>query len=512
MSAEPTTKNGRADESAVDVDDAVLFRTEGLEKYFTEGDWITSLLPGRERTAVRAVDGVDMEIREGETLGLVGESGCGKSTLARAALRLLEPTGGSVYYQGEDVTAYDDDRLREFRGEAQMIFQDPFASLNPRYTVRKTLVEPMSVHGVGDTKRERIERAGDLLERVGLTRDMLGRYPHEFSGGQRQRVAIARALAVEPKLIVADEPTSALDVSVQAKILNLLDDLREDMGLTMLFISHDLSVIRRITDRVAVMYLGEIVETSATDDLFRDPKHPYAQALLSSIPVPDPTVSRERIPLEGDVPTPIDPPSGCRFHPRCPRVIPPVDWEGNQEEWRRLLQFKARLRNEGIDVDAVRNQLEGQGEPTDEASVREAIYDEYISREGVTDAKTVHLHDEAERDVKRAIELLAEEGNETAAASLDDDYTTVCETDVPRVVSPDDDPDRLVVCHRYDDEKPGTPEGGPTASLEVDAEPDDATFDSDESGAADAVRENGGGATDAGTDGAGSDGTGGASR
>ncbi|MFB6220314.1 MAG: ABC transporter ATP-binding protein [Halolamina sp.] len=463
MSAETTTESA--------IPDDVLFRLDDLEKYFAEGDWVTSLLPGRSPTQVRAVDGVSLDIREGETVGLVGESGCGKSTLARAALRLLDPTGGVVSYEGTDITEYDDDELRAFRGEAQMIFQDPFASLNPRYTVRKTLVEPMKVHDVGDTKEERIDRAGELLEKVGLARDMLDRHPHEFSGGQRQRVAIARALAVEPKLIVADEPTSALDVSVQAKILNLLDDLREEMGLTMLFISHDLSVIRRITDRVAVMYLGEIVETADTDDLFREPEHPYSQALLSSIPVPDPTVERERIPLEGDVPTPIDPPTGCRFHPRCPRVIPTDDWSGTQDEWRRLLQFKARLRNEGIDVDAVRDQLEAQDEATDDEAVREALYEEYIERADVTDATQVELPEPARSDVQEAINLLVEEGNDAAGDRLDEKYTSVCESDVPREVTVGDDDSRRVVCHRYDDDKPGSREGGPSGSIhDVDAE------------------------------------------
>ncbi|MEF8800948.1 MAG: ABC transporter ATP-binding protein [Halolamina sp.] len=467
MSMESVTEPAPADT------DTVLFRLDGLEKYFEEGDWVTNLLPGRSPTQVRAVDGVTLDIREGETLGLVGESGCGKSTLARAALRLLEPTGGTVSYQGRDITEYNDDELRAFRGEAQMIFQDPFASLNPRYTVQKTLVEPMSIHDIGASKQERIDRAGDLLERVGLARNMLDRHPHEFSGGQRQRVAIARALAVEPKLIVADEPTSALDVSVQAKILNLLDDLREEMGLTMLFISHDLSVIRRITDRVAVMYLGEIVETAGTDELFDNPEHPYAQALLSSIPVPDPTVERERIPLEGDVPTPIDPPTGCRFHPRCPRVIPTEDWVGTQQEWRRLLRFKARLRNEGIDVDAVRSQLEAQDQPTDDASVRDALYEEYIRREDVTDAETVELPEPSRDDVQEAIELLVDEGNDAAGDRLDEVYTSVCESDIPREVSAGPEGNRRVVCHRYDDTKPGTPEGGPSGDISgIDTEGD----------------------------------------
>ena len=291
-----------------------IIRAEALRKSFRG----PSRGIGRGHAELRAVDGVSLEVMRGETLGLVGESGCGKSTLGRLLLRLQEPTGGRVYFEGQDITGLSQSALRPFRRKMQIIFQDPYSSLNPRMTVQAALAEALRVHAMVSSASEEHQRIAELLERVGLRPEHMRRYPHEFSGGQRQRIGIARALAVSPSFIVADEPVSALDVSIQAQIVNLLSDLQEELGLSYLFIAHDLHVVEHVSRRVAVMYLGRVVELATSDQIYSQPRHPYTEALLSAAPEPDPTARKRRLLLEGDVPSPLDPPSGCAFHPRCP--------------------------------------------------------------------------------------------------------------------------------------------------------------------------------------------------
>ncbi len=308
----PADSNASGDDILLDVDNLVMHFP------LTQG-----IIFQRQVGAVKAVDGVTFQVKRGETLGLVGESGCGKSTTGRALLQLYEPTSGKVNFNGTELTDLDGGQMRRMRRHLQMIFQDPYASLNPRMTVGSIISEPMAIHDLVP-KNERNDRVRELLETVGLNPYFANRYPHEFSGGQRQRIGVARALAANPEFIVADEPVSALDVSIQAQIINLMEDLQEEFNLTYLFIAHDLSVVRHISDRIVVMYLGKFVELADRDALYEDPLHPYTKALLSAVPIPDPIVEkrRERIILTGDVPSPINPPSGCHFHTRCPYVMP----------------------------------------------------------------------------------------------------------------------------------------------------------------------------------------------
>jgi oligopeptide transport system ATP-binding protein len=326
-----------------------LVEVRNLVKYFPVRRGIFS----RVAAHVKAVDDVSFEIREGETLGLVGESGCGKTTAGRTVLRLLEPTSGTIRFDGQDVMAARGDALRSLRRHMQIVFQDPFSSLNPRMTIKAIVEEGLLVHRLG-TRGERLEKVADTLRQVGLDPSYLHRYPHEFSGGQRQRISIARALAMNPKFMVLDEPISALDVSIQSQIINLLMQLKEQFRLTYLFISHDLSVVEYVSDRVAVMYLGEIVETAESRELYRHALHPYTHALLSSIPTLEPKKKKLRIVLPGDVPSPIDPPSGCRFHPRCPLAM---------EVCRTTVPRELDLAGHRVRCHAVEQALDGDGDP-----------------------------------------------------------------------------------------------------------------------------------------------------
>ncbi len=414
-----------------------LLRVKNLKKHYP----ITEGVLKREVGRVRAVDGITFDVRPGETLGLVGESGCGKSTAATSLLRIEEPTAGEVIFDGDNILDYNGEEIRAFRRRAQMIFQDPTSSFDPRMTIGQSVAEPLVIHGYGnETRRRRIVE--DLLERVGLSATDIDRYPHEFSGGQKQRIALARAMVVNPSLIVADEPTSALDVSIQSDILSLMNDLQDSYNLSIVFISHDMGVIREVCDRIAVMYLGEIVEVGPTEQVFNEPAHPYTRSLLSAIPQPDPRERGGRTQLKGEMPDPSNPPSGCRFHTRCPEVIQPETYDFDQEHYQSLMYFRSHLREDDVDLEAAEEfaVAEYGVDPgaVSEDDVKRAIRDEYDlpdtlrdpDADAVLDAVFDHLLAE---DVGAARELLADEFESVCERR---DPTHLCAGDV--TIRPDE--------------------------------------------------------------------------
>ncbi|WP_255152226.1 ABC transporter ATP-binding protein [Halorarius halobius] len=430
-------------------EEAPLLETESLTKHFDQSEGFIDRILGAG-AKVQAVENVDLTVKEGETVAVVGESGCGKSTLVETIANLYTPTDGSVRFRGEDITGLSDRAMKQYRRQIQMIFQDPLASLNPRQTVGDCLMAPLEVHDIGDSDSERQELAKEHLQRVGLESSHFNRYPHEFSGGQQQRVAVARALTLEPDLLLADEPVSALDISVQSDILKLLERLQDELGIAIVFVSHDLSVVRYIADRVAVMYLGEIVELAPTDELFEAPRHPYTKALMSAIPQINPEDRADRIILEGSPPSPMNPPAGCRFHTRCPAVIPPEDWKGSQQQFRGFHSFRIQVRDGEIDPDAIRRRVQAESDETTAKAVQDQIIEESF------DSDIESFPDEAREVIRTATEELVDGDRTLAVEAVDEAFRTPCEQQVPRERSAGRT--HKVACHRNDSTERGDPD------------------------------------------------------
>jgi peptide/nickel transport system ATP-binding protein len=444
-----------------------LIEVENVSKWFDTTQGVVDRLMGREPNPVKAVDDVSFTINEGDIMGIAGESGCGKTTLGKLLVQLHDPTDGSIRFDGNDISEMSNEQEQEFRKRVQMIFQDPFESLNPRMTVFQSVVEPLRINDMYDGYQDRRDRVIEVLNEVGLSpaEAYLNEFPKELSGGERQRVAIARALVVNPDFIVCDEPVSMLDVSIRAGVLNLMQDLQDEYGLTYVFISHDLSLIRYMCDRTAIMYLGDIIEQGPTDEVVMNPKHPYTEALFDAVPEVDPEAERHRANVTGEVPDPRNPPSGCRFHPRCSKIIPPEDWTGGQPAFRRAFQFKRQVLTEQLgpeDVDADPETATRQA--TDELlgyGLALELPEEHRpeGRTGTTvDTSELEIPADAESTLRDAAEKVVLGDYETAESVLDGEFQTICEQEHPdlREAGP-----QITACHLYEGESRETRKASP---------------------------------------------------
>ncbi|WP_132057551.1 ABC transporter ATP-binding protein [Halorussus amylolyticus] len=432
-----------------------IVEVQNVSKLFGTTQGVTDRLLGRDPTPVRAVDGVDLTINEGDIMGIAGESGCGKTTLGKLLVKLHEATHGTIEFDGKDISDLSKTERNEFRQRVQMIFQDPFESLNPRMTVFQSVMEPLKINDIGAGYQDRRDRVKQVLNDVGLApaEAYLDEFPKELSGGERQRVAIARALIVNPDFIVCDEPVSMLDVSIRAGVLNLMKELQDEYGLTYVFISHDLSLIRYMCDRTAIMYLGNVIEQGPTSEVVMNPKHPYTEALFDAVPEIDPEAERHRANVTGEVPDPRNPPAGCRFHPRCSNIIPPEGWAGSQEAFRRVFQFKSRVLQDDLDPEEATENA--ASESTDAILERglalelpeEHSLDAEASRS--IDPSVLDLPADAERTLREAAERLLEGDFEAAKAEVEDEFESICERENPAVREAGT---QVTACHLYEEE------------------------------------------------------------